>query len=141
MFALGIQLIEQGARFRRIAPGKYDHDVLGGQRSDDRPCRAAGSEHPRHAEQMLACEQRTQRFEEPSGVGVVTRNSAVGLADDRIHRADLRRQRIEPVEEWHHRLLVRHGDVTAAPIRILNPRFNITLKLTRGYVLRAVLGV
>ena len=69
-----------------------------------------------------------ERFEEPRDIGIAPDQPAILGLDHRIHRADTPCQRFEPVEQWHDRLLMRHGYIAAAPIGIVAPLGEIGLE-------------
>ena len=83
------QLVEQRSRLGRIAPGQHEGEAVARQCRDDRPRRAAGAEHARHAEQVLLRQhRRASGSRKPGSIGVVAGQRAVASRHDRVDRAD-----------------------------------------------------
>ena len=133
------QRIEQRAGLGGIAPRQHDSKALPGQPRDNRPRRAAGADHPRHAEQVRLRQRARQRFEKSGRVGIVPGEQAIAVMHHRIDRADQRAKRIEPVKQGDDRLFVRHGDIAAAPQRIGAPGGEVIGQPLSGLHMAAVI--
>ncbi len=141
MLAIGGEFIENSACLGRIASDKDQSEAFIGQCRNNGPRRAAGAYDSSHAEQVLARQQGAQRFEEAACIGVVTHQRPVALPHHRIDRADARSQRIEPVEQRQDCLLVRHGDIRAAPGGIGAVACKKRCQLALGYGFDSVFGI
>ena len=115
------QFIKQGAGPHWIARRQHDRKTLPSQSRYDRPCCPSGPKNPRHPVKMRAGQLRLERLQKARDVRIEAGQRAVAAAHNGVDRANPGGSGGNRIQQRHYRLLVRHGDVAAAPVRITAP--------------------